>query len=177
VTAIFPGSFDPVTLGHLDLIQRGAQLFDQMIVAVLHNPTKSPLFTIQERIDLLRDATKDIAGVQIEAYNGLLAEFAKKQNAGYILRGIRTEADCAYEIPMIQANRKLADGPETVLLVTDPAYAYISAGLIREIAAAGYAGIGSSEGVETLAGGNFDDTVLDQWVTPTVKHMLKSKYL
>ena len=177
MTAIFPGSFDPVTLGHLDLIKRGSQLFDKIIVAVLHNPAKSPLFTIQERIDLLQEATKDISGIQIEAYNGLLAEFAKKRKARYILRGIRSEADCAYEIPMIQANRRLADGPETVLLVADPAYNYISAGLIREIAAAGYTGAGSHEGSGSLADSSFDDKVLDQWVTPAVKNMLKSKYL
>ena len=179
--AIFPGSFDPVTLGHLNLIKRGTQLFDQIIVAVLNNPAKSPLFTIQERIDLLLEATKDISGIQIESYNGLLAEFAKKHKARYILRGIRTEADCAYEIPMIQANRKLADGPETVLLVAEPTYAYISAKLIREIAAAGYAcggsGVGSSDGTETSVDSGFDDGVLDQWVTPAVKNMLKRKYL
>ena len=177
MTAIFPGSFDPVTLGHLDIIKRGAQLFDQIIVAVLHNPAKSPLFTIQERIDLLQDAVKDISGIRVEAYDGLLAQFAKKQKARYILRGIRSEADCAYEIPMIQANRRLADGPDTVLLVSDPAYAYFSAGLIREIASAGYAGTKSQDGSGSPDKGNFDDRVLDQWVTPAVKNMLKNKYL
>jgi len=165
MTALFPGSFDPVTLGHLDIIKRGEQMFDQIVVAVLNNPAKSPLFTVQERIGLLQEAVLGISDVRVEAYSGLLAEFAKKCGAQYILRGLRTEADGVYEISMAQANRRLMDGLETVLLVSDPAYAYMSASLIREIAAAGYADSG------------FDDRVLDQWVIPAVKNMLKRKYL
>ena len=164
MTALFPGSFDPVTLGHEDLIKRGAGLFDKVIVAVLNNPAKTPLFTVQERIDILQEVLKDIKAVQVEAYDGLLAAFAKKRGIRYILRGVRSGNDCAYEIPLAQANRQLGDGLETVMLITDPNYAYMSAGLVREIAAAGYAS-------------GFDDKVLDQWVSPVVKDMLKSKYL
>ena len=166
--ALFPGSFDPVTLGHLDILKRGAQLFDQVIVAVLNNPAKSPLFTVQERIDLLRESAADIPGIQFESYSGLLADFARKREIHYILRGVRSEADFAYEMPMAQANKQLTDELETIIMVTNHAYAYMSAGLIREIAAAGYASIFES---------GFDDKVLDQWVTPTVKNMLKNKFM
>ena len=184
MTAIFPGSFDPVTLGHVDLIMRGTRLFGTVIVAVLHNPAKTPLLTLQERVCLLQKEVRDIPGVQVESYAGLLAEFASAKNAGYILRGVRSEADCAYEIPMAQANRKLSAGTEaglkakseakpetgleTILLVADPAYGYISSGMIREIAAAGYQNSTKQNG--------FDDKALDQWVSPAVKEVLKNKY-
>lgn len=162
MTAIFPGSFDPVTLGHIDIIKRGALLFDQVIVAVLNNPAKSSLFTVAERVSMLQEIAEGIPGVQVEAYAGLLAEFAREKAARYVLRGVRTQADCAYEIPMAQANRCLGNKPETVILVANHAYGYISSGLIRQIAAAGYAA-------------GFDDKVLDQWVPPIVKSMLKNK--
>ena len=162
--AIFPGSFDPPTLGHLELIKRGILLFDSIIVAVLHNPSKTALFTPEERALMLQAEVLNIPGVQVETYSGLLAEFAKKREVGYILRGIRTDADCTYEIAMAQANRKLgADNLETVLLVTNPDYGYVSASLIRQIATAGY------------ADENFDDKILDQWVSPAIKNMLRNK--
>ena len=165
MTAIFPGSFDPVTYGHIDLMRRGAGIFDRIIAAVLNNPSKKPLLTVAERVSLLGEVTKDIPGIQIEATNGLLAEFAKERDVRYILRGVRVGDDCQYEISRAQANRKLHLNLETVILVTDPAYSYMSAGLIREIAAAGY------------NCSNFDDKVLDQWVPPTVKDMIKNKYV
>jgi len=167
VIAVFPGSFDPVTLGHLDILKRGSQLFDEIIVAVLNNPNKTPLFTMQERINMLQAVTVNIPNVSIETYSGLLAAFAKKRGAKFILRGVRSEVDFAYEVPMAQANKQLMDELETILLITDPAYAYVSAGLIREIAAAGY----------VASDIDFDDKVLDQWVSPAVKHMLKNKYM
>lgn len=167
MTALFPGSFDPVTLGHLDLLKRGVKIFDNIIVAVLHNAAKQPLFTVDERIAMLKSHVECMPNVQVQAYSGLLAEFANKQKARYILRGIRSEADCAYELPMAQANRQLGQasekGLETVFLITDPAYAHVSSALVREAAAAGYAS-------------GFDDKVLEQWVSPYVKNMLKNKY-
>ena len=161
MTAVFPGSFDPVTLGHLDLIKRASRLFE-VTVAVLFNPTKTPLFTIEERLALLKEETANISNVKVEEYNGLLAKFAKDRKIGYILRGVRTEADCAYEIPMAQANRKLGEGLETVILVTDPSYGYVSASLIREVATIGYKN-------------DFDDKALEEWVSPKVKEALKNK--
>ena len=163
MTAIFPGSFDPVTLGHIDLIKRGIHLFDRVIVAVLHNAVKSPMFTAEERVDLLREATAEFPGVDIVAYSGLLANLAGDISVKFILRGVRSEADCAYELPMAQANRRIGHDLETVMLTADPAHSYVSSGMIREIATAGY--------------GNplFDDKVLDQWVPPAVKNALRSK--
>ncbi|MCL2398889.1 MAG: pantetheine-phosphate adenylyltransferase [Defluviitaleaceae bacterium] len=193
MTILFPGSFDPVTLGHLDLIKRGAQLFDHIIVAVLHNPTKQPLFTVQERVKMLQIAVEGIPNVQIESYSGLLVEYAKKQGVSCVLRGVRSTADCAYEIPMAIANHQISTnanaiskneaenvltgykltGIETILLITSPAYAHISAGLVREVAAAGYGNAKSSNSINFA----FDDKILDQWVLPTVKDMLRNKYL
>ena len=164
MTAIFPGSFDPPTLGHEDLIKRGVRLFDEVVVAVLYNPVKSPLFTVQERVSLLKEITEDIPGAQVEFYSGLLTEFAKTKSAEYILRGVRNETDCAYEIPMAQANKGMHNRLETVIFATDPVYGYMSSGLIREIAAAGYSC-------------GFDDKLLDQWVSPAVKEKLKSKFV
>ena len=170
--AVFPGSFDPPTLGHLDLIKRGAQLFDKLIVAVLHNPDKSPMFTVHERVELLQQEVGDIRGVQVQEYSGLLADFAREQGLRYILRGVRTETDCAYEIPMAQANRKLAlpDELETVMLVSDPANTYMSSGLIRQIVTA--AAATQADGFNNK---KFNDKVLEQWVTPVVKRALINK--
>ena len=168
MTAIFPGSFDPVTLGHLDLLKRAALVFDTIIVAILVNPAKKPLFTTKERVHMLQVETKDIPGVQIESFSGLLAEFAKKREVRYILRGIRSTSDATYEIPMAQANGKLLAGLETILFVTDPKFGYMSASLIREIASAAY---NEDNGLDT-----FDDKLLDQWIPPMVKKMLKEKF-
>jgi len=152
MTVVFPGSFDPVTLGHLDIIKRGAWLFEKVIVAVLNNPSKNPMFTLQERVTILKEVLKNIPNAHVEAYDGLLVEFAKQHRANCILRGVRSEADCAYELPRAQANSKLSDGLETIMLVTDPTYTYISASLVREAA---------------LASG-FDREILAQWVPSTV---------
>ena len=135
-------------------------------MAVLYNLKKSPLFTVDERISLLKSEISDIPGVQVESYNGLLTEFAKLRGVKYILRGVRNGDDCPYEIAMAQANRELNKDIETIILVTDPNYGYISAGLIREIAEIGY----------TAPLGSFDDKVLDKWVSPAVKKMLNNKY-
>jgi len=163
VTALFPGSFDPVTLGHIDLLRRAAPLFDEIIVAVMCNPKKQPLFTVEERLDILKKVTSDIKGLRIEASEGLLSEFAYKHKARYILRGIRSEADYTYELPMAVANRELRGRPETIFMISDPSYANMSAGLIKEIAAAGYPA-------------GFDDSVLDKWVSKEVKKLLKNKF-
>ena len=163
--AIFPGSFDPVTLGHIDIIKRGARLFDELIIAVLNNPAKQPLFTLEERMHLIKSDTAGLPGVRVECFTGLLAEFAKKREVYCVLRGMRTSADSTYEISMAQANNKLLNGLETVFLASDPIYSYMSSSLVREIASAGYADL------------QFNDTILDQWVSSAVKKMLKNKLL
>jgi len=160
--AVVSGSFDPVTLGHMDILERGLAIFDHMIVAVLDNPRKTPLFTVAERIALLQAQTANI-NVTVESFSGLLAEFAKLKGANYILRGVRTETDCGYEISMAQINKMLNIDLETVILVAKPQYALVSSSIIREIV--------------QYAGENFDDTVLDKMVHPTVKKMLIDKIL
>ncbi|MCL1988676.1 MAG: pantetheine-phosphate adenylyltransferase [Firmicutes bacterium] len=160
--AIFPGSFDPITLGHLDIVNRGAKLFDCVIIALLNNPAKTPLFSIAERITMIKQETEKLPNIQIVEYDGLLAELAKKLTVNCILRGVRNEKDCSYEIAMAQANKTLNNNLDTIFMVSNPNNSYMSASLLKEIANAGYP--------------NFDDSVLDNWVSSAVKQMLKNKY-
>jgi pantetheine-phosphate adenylyltransferase len=132
--AIYPGSFDPVTNGHLDLIERGEKMFDLLIVAVLRNAEKSPLFTIPERVDMLREVTKQWSGVEVDVFDGLLVDYARKRGAGVILRGIRAVSDYEYELQMALMNRKLESRLETVFMLPGEPYSYLSAKLVREIA-------------------------------------------
>ncbi len=135
--AIYPGSFDPVTNGHLDLIERAAQLFDRLIVAVLKNDGKEPLFTTAERIEMLREATRGWPNVEVDMFGGLLVEYARQKQARVILRGIRAVSDYEYELQMALMNRKLAPEIETVFLLPAEAYSYLSSRLVKEIARLG----------------------------------------
>ena len=135
--AIYPGSFDPVTNGHLDLIERGEKMFDRLIVAVLKNLEKQPLFSVPERVDMLREVTKQWASVEVHVFEGLLVDFARKQRAGVILRGIRAVSDYEYELQMALMNRKLEPRLETVFMLPGETYSYLSAKLVREIAQLG----------------------------------------
>ncbi len=130
--AIFPGSFDPFTIGHADIVKRALPLFDKIIIAVGENITKTPLFPIEERIAQIQNAFRDESKVTVEAYKGLTADFAREQGAEYILRGVRCVADFEYERNMAEANRMLG-GLETILLYTSPQYAYISSTLVRDL--------------------------------------------
>jgi pantetheine-phosphate adenylyltransferase len=132
--AIYPGSFDPVTNGHLDLIERGEKMFDKLIVAVLKNVDKEPLFSLDERIDMLREVTKHWESVEIDVFQGLLVEYARKRGAAVILRGIRAVSDYEYELQMALMNRKLEPRLETVFMLPGETYSYLSAKLVREIA-------------------------------------------
>ncbi|ERM92404.1 pantetheine-phosphate adenylyltransferase [Caldanaerobacter subterraneus] len=132
--AIYPGSFDPVTYGHIDIIKRGANLFDKLIVAVLLNPAKRPLFSIQERIELLKEVTKDIPNVEVDYFDGLLVEYAKKVNASAIIKGLRMVSDFEYEFQMALVNKKLNPSVETIFLMTSAKYGYLSSSLVKEIA-------------------------------------------
>jgi pantetheine-phosphate adenylyltransferase len=132
--AIYPGSFDPVTNGHLDLIERGEKMFDKLIVAVLKNVDKEPLFSLDERIDMLRQVTKQWESVEIDVFQGLLVEYARKRGAAVILRGIRAVSDYEYELQMALMNRKLEPRLETVFMLPGETYSYLSAKLVREIA-------------------------------------------
>jgi len=135
--AIYPGSFDPVTNGHLDLIERGEKMFDLLIVAVLRNTEKQPLFTVPERMEMLCEVTKQWSGVEIDVFDGLLVEYARKRGAGVILRGIRAVSDYEYELLMALMNRKLEPRLETVFMLPGLSYSYLSSKLVREIAQLG----------------------------------------
>jgi pantetheine-phosphate adenylyltransferase len=135
--AIYPGSFDPVTNGHLDLIERGEKMFDLLIVAVLRNAEKEPLFSVQERVEMLSEVTKQWSGVEVDVFDGLLVDYARKRGAGVILRGIRAVSDYEYELQMALMNRKLEPRLETVFMLPGVSYSYLSSKLVREIARLG----------------------------------------
>ena len=132
--AIYPGSFDPVTNGHLDLIERGEKMFDRLIVAVLKNTEKEPMFSVPERVEMLREVTKHWESVEIDVFQGLLVDYARKRGAAVILRGIRAISDYEYELQMALMNRKLEPRLETVFMMPGETYSYLSAKLVREIA-------------------------------------------
>jgi len=137
VTAIYPGSFDPVTNGHLDLIARAAEIFDQLIVAVTQNPEKEPLFAVKERVEMLESLTFEWKNVEVDTFNGLLVEYARGQDARVIVRGIRAVSDYEYELQMAMMNRKLEPEIETVFMLPAEPYSYLSSRLVREIASLG----------------------------------------
>ena len=136
-TGVYPGSFDPVTLGHLDIILRASKLVDKLVIGVLTNSTKVPLFNIEERVELLKKVTKDIPNVTIEAYQGLLVDFADEKKANVIVRGLRAITDFEYELQLAQTNHKLNPNVDTVFLTTSVEYAYLSSSTVREIASYG----------------------------------------
>lgn len=133
VVAIYPGSFDPITNGHLDLIARGARLADRLIVAILRNESKQPLFSIDERISMLHEVLGDYTNVEVESFNGLLVDYADQRGANIILRGIRAISDYEYELQMALMNRRLRPQIETVFLMSGEAYSFISSRLVKEI--------------------------------------------
>ncbi len=143
VTAVCPGSYDPVTNGHLDLIERGARVFDHLIVAVLQNLQKKPLFSIEERVELLKEHTARLGNVEVDVFSGLLVDFARRRNAGVVLRGIRAISDYEYELQMALMNRKMEPRIETVFMLPAEAFSYLSSSLVKEIAQLG----GSLEGL------------------------------
>jgi pantetheine-phosphate adenylyltransferase len=137
VTAIYPGSFDPPTNGHLDLIERGSKIFDELMVAILRNPEKSPLFTVGERRKMLEDLTADFKNVRVDTFDGLTVEYAAKVKASAVLRGIRALSDYEYELQMALMNRKLRPELETVFMMPAEKYSYLSSRLVREVARLG----------------------------------------
>jgi pantetheine-phosphate adenylyltransferase len=135
--AVYPGTFDPVTNGHLDLAERGRAHFDRLIIAILRNEGKEPLFTVDERIDLLREAVAGWDNVCVESFDGLLVDYAKRIGASMILRGIRAVTDLEYEMQMAMMNRQMYDALETVFMVPSEKYSYVSSRLVREVARLG----------------------------------------
>ncbi len=132
--AVYPGSFDPVTLGHLDIIGRAARLVDELIVGVLVNSAKTPLFSVEERVSMLAEVTKDIPNVRVEAFSGLSVDFAKECSARMIVRGLRAITDFEYELQMAQTNRIMAEDIDTLFLTTNLKYAYLSSTTVKEVA-------------------------------------------
>jgi len=136
-TAVYPGTFDPVTNGHLDLVERASRQFDRLIIAILRHDEKSPVFSLEERMQLLREAAAPFANVEVDAFHGLLVDYAQKVGAGTIVRGLRALSDFEYELQMAMMNRRLAPDVETVFLMPSEAYAYLSSRLVREVARLG----------------------------------------
>ncbi len=136
-TVIYPGTFDPVTYGHLDIIRRALKIFDKVIVAIAHNPEKKPLFTLQERVEMLKEATRDLRGVEIEVFGGLLVDFVKSKGCKVILRGVRAISDFEYEFQMALSNRKLAPDIETIFMMPSENYSFLSSRIIKEVASLG----------------------------------------
>jgi pantetheine-phosphate adenylyltransferase len=133
VKAIYPGTFDPVTNGHVDLIQRGAKLFEHLVVAILRNYAKHPLFTVEERVEMLKEVTEGIENVSVATFNGLMVDFARQQGASAVLRGIRAITDYEYEFQMALMNRRLAPDIETVFLQPAGRFSYVSSRLVKEV--------------------------------------------
>jgi pantetheine-phosphate adenylyltransferase len=154
--SIYPGSFDPVTLGHIDIIKRAAKMTDVLIVGVLKNSAKRGLFTIEEREDMLRQVTMDIPNIEIKSFDGLLVDFAKENNANTIVRGLRAITDFDYELQMAQTNRALYEGADTIFIPTSIEYSFLSSTTVREIAS---------------LGGD-----ISKFVVPYVEEKLKEKY-
>ncbi|MFT3926216.1 MAG: pantetheine-phosphate adenylyltransferase [Myxococcales bacterium] len=135
--AIYPGSFDPMTNGHLSIIKGGLVVVDRLIVAVLSNPKKQSLFSVQERIDMIREAVGDETRIEVDSFDGLLVDYCRRKNVKVVLRGLRAVADFEYELQMANMNRHLFEGMETVFLMANDAYFYVSSNIVKEAASLG----------------------------------------
>jgi pantetheine-phosphate adenylyltransferase len=133
VKALYPGTFDPPTNGHIDLIQRGAKLFDHLVVAVLNNPGKNPFFTVEERVEMLQESISGLSNVSVATFDGLMVDFARQQGASAVLRGIRAISDYEYEFQMALMNRRLAPEIETVFLQPAGRYSFVSSRMLKEV--------------------------------------------
>jgi pantetheine-phosphate adenylyltransferase len=132
--AVCPGSFDPITYGHLDIIRRGAKVFDMVYVSVMNNSSKNPLFSVEERINLIKEVTKDLPNVRVDEHSGLLVEYAKAVNANAIIRGLRAVSDFEYEMQITSMNRVLNEEIETFFIMTNNQYSFLSSSIVKEVA-------------------------------------------
>lgn len=133
VTAVCPGSFDPITMGHLDIVRRAATRFDRVIVAVLENPRKEAVFSVDERMDLIRRTTSELDNISIDRFQGLLVDFCRERDVGIIVKGLRAVSDFEYELQMAQMNQRMG-GVETLFMPTSPEWSYLSSSLVKEVA-------------------------------------------
>ncbi len=131
--AVYPGSFDPITKGHIDILKNGAEIFDKVIIAVARNSEKNAFLTVEERVELIKKSVKDIENVEVDSFDGLTIEYAKKRNANVILRGLRAVSDFEYEMQLSQANSALSSDIKTIFMITKPKYNFISSSTIKEI--------------------------------------------
>lgn len=157
--ALYPGSFDPVTNGHLDIITRASRIFDKVIVAVLTNSAKTPAFSFEERVNMLKIAVKGLPNVEVKCFDGLLVDFVKQQNASVIVKGLRAVSDFEYEFQMALVNEKLAPDIETVFLATSDKYCFLSSSIVRDIA---------------RHGGSLEDFVPGELIQPIINKLRKS---
>lgn len=134
IVAVCPGSFDPITYGHLDIIQRAANIFDTLIVAVGNNQHKNPLFSAEQRVELIRQVTRDLPNVEVDSYNGLLVDYMRKRKANTVIRGLRAISDFEYEMQVASINRKIDQSIETFFMMTNNQYSYLSSSIVKEIA-------------------------------------------
>ena len=132
--AVYPGSFDPVTYGHLDIIERGAKIFDKVVIAILENPNKNPLFTIEQRKEFLLSAIAELPNVEIDSFQGLLADYMISTKANVIIKGLRAVSDFEYELQMASINKKLAPNVETLFMMTNNKYSFLSSSVVKEVA-------------------------------------------
>lgn len=132
--SVYPGSFDPITFGHIDIIDRAAKISDKLIVAILNNSAKKCLFSVEERIEMIREAIKGHDNVEVESFDGLLVDFVKEKKADVIIKGLRAVTDFEYELQLAQTNRQLYDGIDTVFMLTNLQYSYLSSSIVREVA-------------------------------------------
>ena len=137
LTAVYPGTFDPITNGHIDILSRGGRMFDRIIVAILRNPDKDPLFPLEERAEILKSVVSRWSNVEVEAFDGLLVEFARDRGAQVIVRGLRALSDFEYEFQMTLMNQRLEPGIQTVFMMPSEAYSYVSSRLVKEVARLG----------------------------------------
>ncbi|HJC06485.1 MAG TPA: pantetheine-phosphate adenylyltransferase [Candidatus Enterocloster excrementipullorum] len=153
--AVYPGSFDPVTLGHGDIIERTAKMFDKVIIGVLNNNVKTPLFSVKERVNMLKEVTAHLPNVEVQSFEGLLVDFLRRNDAQVIVRGLRAVTDFEYELQMAQTNRVMAPEIDTIFLTTNLKYSYLSSSIVKEIA--------------------FYDGQISQFLAPEVEERVRAK--
>jgi pantetheine-phosphate adenylyltransferase len=156
VRAIYPGSFDPITYGHIDIAKRAAELFDELYVVVMENKRKNYTFTIEERVEMVKECLKDLPNVRVDTFSGLLVEYTTKNNINVVIRGLRAVTDFEYELQMALANKEICNGVETVFLMTDKNYSFLSSSLVKEVASFG--------------------GQISQWVPEFVERKLREKF-
>jgi len=156
VKAVYPGSFDPITYGHIDIARRASTLFDELYVVVMENKKKSYTFTVEERVEMVKECLKDIPNIHVDTFSGLLVEYTAQKNIDVVIRGLRAVTDFEYELQMALANKEICNGVETIFLMTDKNYSFLSSSLVKEVASFG--------------------GKISQWVPEFVEVIIRRKY-